>query len=113
MKTLPAIALLGPLLSLAIAATAAPAAGRPNIVLMMADDQAWGETGYNGHPHVKTPVLDEMARTALRLDRFYAGSPVCSPTRASVMGSRNFISGMRMGPMRRVLAEMSSRLSAR
>ena len=89
MKTLPAIALLGPLLSLAIAATAAPAAGRPNIVLMMADDQAWGETGYNGHPHVKTPVLDEMARTALRLDRFYAGSPVCSPTRASVMTGRH------------------------
>ena len=56
---------------------------------MMADDQAWGETGYNGHPHVKTPVLDEMARTALRLDRFYAGSPVCSPTRASVMTGRH------------------------
>ena len=89
MKTLPAIALLGPLLSLAISASAAPAASRPNIVLMMADDQAWGETGYNGHPHVKTPVLDEMARTALRLDRLYAGSPVCSPTRASVMTGRH------------------------
>ena len=62
---------------------------RPNIVLMMADDQGWGETGYNGHPHVKTPVLDEMARTALRLDRFYAASPVCSPTRASVMTGRH------------------------
>lgn len=62
---------------------------RPNIVLMMADDQGWGETGYNGHPHVKTPVLDEMARTALRLDRMYAASPVCSPTRASVMTGRH------------------------
>ena len=39
---------------------------RPNVVLMMADDQGWGETGYNGHPHLKTPVLDEMAHTALR-----------------------------------------------
>jgi arylsulfatase A-like enzyme len=56
---------------------------------MMADDQGWGETGYNGHPHVQTPVLDEMARTALRLDRFYAASPVCSPTRASVMTGRH------------------------
>jgi len=65
------------------------AAPRPNIVLMMADDQGWGETGYNGHPHLKTPVLDEMARTALRLDRFYAASPVCSPTRASVMTGRH------------------------
>jgi hypothetical protein len=38
---------------------------RPSIVLMMADDQGWGETGYNGHPFVKTPVLDEMARSGL------------------------------------------------
>lgn len=89
MKLRSAFALLG-LFSCSAASIAAAAAGnRPNIVLMMADDQAWGETGYNGHPHVKTPVLDEMARTALRLDRFYAGSPVCSPTRASVMTGRH------------------------
>lgn len=62
---------------------------RPNIVLMMADDQGWGETGYHGHPHVKTPVLDAMAGAGLRLDRFYAASPVCSPTRASVMTGRH------------------------
>ena len=67
----------------------AAASARPNIVLLMADDQGWGETGYNGHPHVQTPVLDEMSRTALRLDRFYAASPVCSPTRASVMTGRH------------------------
>jgi arylsulfatase A-like enzyme len=75
-----------------IGAAACPAATqppRPNIVLMMADDQGWGETGYNGHPYLKTPVLDEMARTGLRLDRFYAASPVCSPTRASVMTGRH------------------------
>lgn len=76
------------LATLGIAASAA-AAARPNIILMMADDQGWGETGYNGHPHLKTPVLDEMARTALRLDRFYAASPVCSPTRASVLTGRH------------------------
>ncbi|MEY4088524.1 MAG: hypothetical protein RJB55_795, partial [Verrucomicrobiota bacterium] len=68
MKFRSAFPLLGLLLGLPAAIAAAPAANRPNIVLMMADDQAWGETGYNGHPHVKTPVLDEMARTALRLD---------------------------------------------
>jgi arylsulfatase A-like enzyme len=62
---------------------------RPNVVLMMADDQGWGETGYNGHPHLKTPVLDEMARTSLRLDRFYSGAPNCTPTRASVMTGRH------------------------
>lgn len=62
---------------------------RPNIVLLMSDDQGWGETGYNGHPCLQTPVLDEMARTGLRLDRFYAASPLCSPTRASVMTGRH------------------------
>ena len=77
------------LLALCLPAVVFGAAARPNIVLMMADDQSWGETGYNGHPHVRTPVLDEMARTALRLDRFYAASPVCSPTRASVLTGRH------------------------
>jgi arylsulfatase A-like enzyme len=76
-------------LATALAAVAGAQSSRPNIVLMMADDQGWGETGYNGHPHLKTPVLDEMARAALRLDRFYAASPVCTPTRASVMTGRH------------------------
>jgi arylsulfatase A-like enzyme len=62
---------------------------RPNIVLMMSDDQGWGETAYNGHPHLHTPVLDAMARTGLRLDRFYAASPVCTPTRASLLTGRH------------------------
>ena len=51
----------------------------------MGDDHGWEETGYNGHPHVKTPVLDEMASTGLKLENFYAGHPSCSPTRASIM----------------------------
>ncbi|MFT5527253.1 MAG: arylsulfatase A-like enzyme [Pirellulaceae bacterium] len=64
-------------------------AARPNIVLVMADDQGWGDTGYNGHPFVRTPELDAMAADAFVLDRFYAAAPVCSPTRASVMTGRN------------------------
>jgi len=62
---------------------------RPNIVLLMGDDHGWEETGYNGHAHLKTPVLDEMAATGLRLDRFYAGHPSCSPTRGSVLTGRH------------------------
>lgn len=61
----------------------------PNIVLMMGDDHGWEETGYNGHPYVKTPVLDDMAATGLRFDRFYAAHPSCSPTRASVLTGRH------------------------
>lgn len=76
-----------PIMASSIAAS--NAALRPNVVLIMADDQGWGDTGYNGHPDLKTPVLDEMARTGLRLDRFYAASPLCSPTRASVMTGRH------------------------
>ncbi len=61
---------------------------RPNIILVMADDQGWGETSYNGHPILKTPHLDEMSERGLRLDRFYAGAPVCSPRRAAVLTGR-------------------------
>jgi len=63
--------------------------GRPNIILLMSDDQGWGETGYRNHPHLRTPQLDAMAANGLRLDHFYAGSPLCSPTRASVLTGRN------------------------
>ena len=55
----------------------------------MGDDHGWAETGYYGHPHLKTPVMDEMARTGLRFDRFYAAAAVCSPTRGSVMTGRH------------------------
>ena len=70
-------------------ATATPATpARPHIILVMADDMGWGETGYNGHPLLKTPNLDAMAAAGLRFDRFYAGAPNCSPTRATVMTGR-------------------------
>ncbi|MFN0103326.1 MAG: sulfatase [Bryobacteraceae bacterium] len=62
---------------------------RPNIILCMGDDHGWNETGYNGHPHLKTPVLDEMAAGGLRLDRFYSAHPNCSPTRGSIMTGRH------------------------
>lgn len=61
---------------------------RPNIILVMSDDHGWGQVGYYNHPILKTPNLDEMAKNGLRLDRFYAGAPVCSPTRASVLTGR-------------------------
>ncbi len=61
----------------------------PNIVLCMGDDHGWEETGYNGHPYLKTPVLDEMAQKGLRFNRFYSGHPSCSPTRGSVITGRH------------------------
>ena len=65
------------------------AATRPSIILCMADDQGWGDTGYNGHPYLKTPHLDAMSESGLRFDRFYSGAPVCSPTRGSSLTGRH------------------------
>jgi len=62
---------------------------RPNIVLVMADDLGYGDVGYSGNPVLKTPCLDTMAREGVRLDRFYAAAPVCSPTRGSCITGRH------------------------
>jgi arylsulfatase A-like enzyme len=64
------------------------AADKPNIILVMTDDQGWGQTGYMNHPVLKTPNLNAMAANGLRFNRFYAAAPVCSPTRASVLTGR-------------------------
>ena len=62
---------------------------RPNIILVMADDQGYGDTGFTGHPTLETPHMDAMARDSVVFNRFYASAPVCSPTRASVMTGRH------------------------
>ena len=64
-------------------------ASSPNIVLVMTDDQGWGQMGYRDHPVLKTPHLDAMAANGLRFERFYAGAPNCSPTRSTVMTGRS------------------------
>jgi arylsulfatase A-like enzyme len=76
-------------LALVCCSAASGAEERPNFVLLMADDQGYGDVAYHGNEHIKTPVLDEMARSALRFDRFYAAAPVCSPTRGSVLTGRH------------------------
>ncbi|MEO8497983.1 MAG: sulfatase-like hydrolase/transferase [Planctomycetota bacterium] len=87
------------------------AAERPNIILVMADDQGWGDMAYNGHPVIKTPNFDAAAAAGLRFDRFYAAAPVCSPTRASVMTGRHpnrmgvFQWGYPMRPQETTIAE--------
>ncbi len=62
---------------------------RPHIILVMADDQGYGDVGYNGHPFLKTPHLDAMAKAGVVMERFYAAAPNCSPTRASVLTGRH------------------------
>ena len=59
---------------------------KPNVVIMIADDTGWNDVGYHGS-EIKTPFLDRLAKENVELDRFYV-YPVCSPTRASLLGGR-------------------------
>ena len=59
----------------------------PNIILIITDDQGYGDLGITGNPHVKTPVIDAFAKESVRFNNFYV-SPVCAPTRASLMTGR-------------------------
>lgn len=71
-----------------LTAAASFADERPNVVLVMADDQGWGDMAYNGHPRLKTPAFDALAAEGVRFDQFHAAAPVCSPTRGSVLTGR-------------------------
>ena len=62
-------------------------ARRPNVVLIMTDDQGWGDLGVHGNNRINTPHLDALARQSVVLKNFYV-SPVCTPTRASLMTGR-------------------------
>ena len=65
------------------------AAGKPNVIFLMADDLGYGDIGFNGNTLVKTPHLDKMAANGIRFTRFYSVGPVCSPTRACVQTGRH------------------------
>lgn len=59
----------------------------PNVILVMTDDQGYGDLGIHGNPHIRTPNLDRLASEGVRLEQFHV-SPVCTPTRASLMTGR-------------------------
>ncbi len=61
---------------------------QPNVILLMSDDQGWGDVGFNGNDRILTPHLDAMAAEGVRFDRFYAAAPLCSPTRGSCLTGR-------------------------
>lgn len=60
---------------------------RPNVIIIITDDQGYGDLGITGNPHVKTPAIDDFAKKSIRLNNFYV-SPVCAPTRSSLMTGR-------------------------
>ena len=65
-----------------------PAKKRPNIVFILADDLGWGDLGCYGHPHIKTPNLDKLAKQGEIFTSFYVNGPSCSPSRAGIMTGR-------------------------
>jgi arylsulfatase A-like enzyme len=90
--TLALIFCLYPGLASAFSTTAADR--RPNVVVIITDDQGYGDLGIHGNPKIKTPHLDEFSRQSVRLKNFYV-SPVCAPTRASLLTGRyNYRTGV-------------------
>ena len=75
------------------AANAQPRAaspGRPpNIIVVMADDLGYRELGSYGQEKIQTPHLDCLAAEGMRLTQFYSGSPVCAPSRATLLTGRH------------------------
>ncbi len=60
---------------------------RPNIIIILSDDQGWGDLSMNANPYLSTPNIDALAREGAVLEYFYV-SPVCSPTRAELLTGR-------------------------
>ncbi|WP_167605356.1 arylsulfatase [Maribellus sediminis] len=65
---------------------------KPNIVIILSDDQAWGDLSINGNTNIETPNIDKLAETGVTFDRFYVCA-VCSPTRAELLTGRYHVRG--------------------
>jgi arylsulfatase A-like enzyme len=63
---------------------------KPNVILVMCDDLGYGDTGFNGNEIIRTPCLDAMRGDGARFTRFFAGGPVCSPTRGTCLTGRHY-----------------------
>ncbi len=69
--------------------TAKGTSKRPNVILIVADDQGWGDLSGNGNTNLSTPNIDALAKYGVSFENFYV-QPVCSPTRAELMTGRYF-----------------------
>jgi len=74
-------------LQLSAGSAAADRQGRPNIIIVLADDLGVGDLGMNGSP-IRTPHIDRLAKEGACLSDFYASANVCSPSRAGLLTGR-------------------------
>ena len=63
--------------------TYASEASKPNVLFILADDLGWGDLGCYGHPNLKTPNLDRLAKEGTLFTQFYVNASVCSPSRCA------------------------------
>jgi arylsulfatase A-like enzyme len=79
---------------LLLLAAAAPQDRKPNVLLIITDDQGYGDVGCHGNPQIRTPNIDAFAKQSVRLSQFHV-CPVCSPTRSSLLTGRyNYRTGI-------------------
>ncbi len=71
----------------ALSSTPTRAADRPNIIVILSDDQGWGDLSVHGNTNIHTPHIDSLSRDGALFDRFFV-CPVCSPTRAEFLTGR-------------------------
>ncbi|MCL4195512.1 MAG: sulfatase-like hydrolase/transferase, partial [Thermoguttaceae bacterium] len=76
----------------AASAEAAPRPGAPNFVIILADDQGWGDLSLHGNTNLATPNIDSLARDGAMFERFFV-CPVCAPTRAEFLTGRYHLRG--------------------
>ena len=72
---------------------------QPNVIVILTDDQGWGDLSFNGNTNLRTPNIDRIAQTGVRFDRFYV-CPVCAPTRAEFLTGRYHLRGGVLGVSR-------------
>ena len=65
---------------------------KPNVIVILTDDQGWGDLSISGNTNLSTPNIDNLAETGVSFDRFYV-CPVCSPTRAELLTGRYHVLG--------------------
>ncbi len=76
------------LLTFAAQLPAATPPTRPNIIIILTDDQGYGDLGCYGSPTIRTPHLDRMAAEGVRFTDFYSGAEVCTPSRTALLTGR-------------------------